>query len=96
MERDRLGDPARILIGRGEVVPRGQGAGMVGAQQAFPAGQDLLEQQDRLGGPARLPVGRGEIVASGQGPGVIGAQRRSRPARICSNSGIASAARPAA
>ena len=52
----------RFLMSQGEVVPRGHGVGMVGAQDPFPAGHGLLEQRDRLIDPADVPVGIGEIV----------------------------------
>ena len=47
--------PGTHLACAGEVVPRGQGIGVV--QPAPTAvGQGLLEQRDRLDGPARRPV----------------------------------------
>src|SRR5260370_26263306 len=33
---------ARVLVGEGEVAPRGQGVGVVRAQQSLPVGQGLL------------------------------------------------------
>ena len=74
-QRDRLGGPARVLVGLGQVPARGLGIGMVGAQHSFPAGQGLLEQRDRLGGPARRQVRGGEVTSGGQGAGVVGAQQ---------------------
>ena len=48
---------------------------MVGAQQALPDGQGLLEQRDRLGDPARRQVGGGEAVPRVQGVGMVGTQQ---------------------
>ena len=59
---DGLLEPARRLIGGGEVAPRGQGVGVVWAQDALAVGQVLLEQADGLLEPARGPVGVGEVV----------------------------------
>ena len=61
-------------VGVGEVVPGGQGVGVVGAQDPLAVGEGLLEQRDRLVQPPRRPVGAGEVVAGGQGVGVVGAQ----------------------
>ena len=74
VQRDRLGGPARGLVGEGEVVPGGQGVGVVRAQDPLAVGQGPLVQRDRLGGPARVPVGDGEVVPGGQGVGVVRAQ----------------------
>jgi hypothetical protein len=61
-------------LGGGEVVPGGQGGGVVRAQDPLAVGQGPLEQRDRLGDPARLTAGDGEAVPGGQGSGVIRAQ----------------------
>ena len=137
-QRDRLGGPPRVLIGRGQVLPCGLGIGVIGAQHSFPVGQGLLKQRDRLGDPAPVPVGGGEVASGVQGAGMVRTQQplsylqvqlvqpdrlggpacvlvgtgevvlrdegfgvtgpsvRCRTTRICSNSGIASATRPAA
>ena len=94
---DRLGDPARVLIGGGEIALRGQGAGVIGAQQPLTGGEGLLVERDRLGDPARVLIGVGEVVPRGQRVRMVGAQQGApgRP-RVCSNNGIASATRPAA
>ena len=58
----------------GEVVPRDQGLGVVGAHHPHAVGQGLLVQRD---GPAQVPrrlVGAGEVVPRDQGVGVVGAQ----------------------
>jgi hypothetical protein len=76
--------PARRPVGGGEVVPRGQGVGVLRAQHPFPVGQGLLVQPDRLGGPARLLVSGGEVVplsGCAGGPGRASARRRPGPAR---------------
>ena len=49
VQGDRLGGPARRLVGVGEVVPRGQGVGVVGAEDPLAVGQGPLVQGDRLG-----------------------------------------------
>ena len=63
-----------VPVGVGEVVPRGQGVGVVLAEHPLPVGQGLLVQRDRLGGPARRLVGVGEVVPRGQGVGVVWAE----------------------
>ena len=42
-------------VGVGEVVPGGQGVGVVGAEDPLAVGEGLLEQRDRLGQVARPP-----------------------------------------
>ena len=46
---------ARRLVGDGEVVARGQGVGVVGAQDPLAVGEGALVQGDRLGQPPRRP-----------------------------------------
>ena len=66
--------PARRLVGAGEVVARGQGAGVIGPQDVLVGGQNLLEQEDGLVESARGLVGNGEVAPRGQGAGVVGPQ----------------------
>src|SRR6185437_13063386 len=47
-QRDRLGGPPRVLIGRGQFLPGGLGIGVLGSQHLFPGGESLLEEGDRL------------------------------------------------
>ena len=44
MQRDRLGGPARLLVGQGEVVPRAQSVRVIRAQHPPQVGQVLLVQ----------------------------------------------------
>ena len=48
VQGDRLIEAARVLVGVGEAVARGQGVGVVRALDAFAGGQILLVQGDRL------------------------------------------------
>ena len=48
VQRDRLDSPPGRLVSVGEVVARGQGVGVVGAQQPLGVGKGLLVQRDRL------------------------------------------------
>ena len=52
-EPDGLGGAAGGPVRAREVVQRGQGVGVVGAEDPLAVGQGLLEQRDRLIGPAR-------------------------------------------
>ena len=63
MQGDRLAQSARRLVGLGEVVARGQGVGVVRAEQPLAIGEVALVQGDRLAQPARRLVGLGEVVA---------------------------------
>src|SRR6478752_6906969 len=59
----------------GEVVARGQGVGVIGAQHPLPVGQGALEQYYRLVQPPRRRVGGGEVVARVHGVGVVDIQQ---------------------
>ena len=59
---DGLVEPARFLVGVGEVVACGQGVGVVGSQDAGVVGEGLLVLGDGLVEPARSLVGAGEVV----------------------------------
>ena len=68
----------RRLVGAGEVVARGQGVGVVGAQDPLAVGQGLLVQRDRLA-QVRPPPGRRRRGCCAR-PGCRGG-RRPAPAR---------------
>ena len=56
------------------MVTRGEGAAVVGAQDAATAAENLLVQGDGLLEPAGCPVGAGEVIACREGAGMVGAQ----------------------
>ena len=62
-QRDRVGDPACLSVGAGQVAPRAHGVRIVGTQQPLPSGQGLLEQLDRLRQPACVLIDGREAVA---------------------------------
>jgi hypothetical protein len=64
----------RLLAGEVEVVPRGQGLGVIGTEQPLARGHVLLKQGDGLGGPAGSPVRTGEIVPGREGAGMVGTE----------------------
>ena len=71
---DGLLEFARVLVGGGEVAPRGQGVGVVGPQHAQAVGQGPLVQVDGLVESARSLVSGSEVVARGEGVRVVGPQ----------------------
>ena len=79
MQGDGFVESAGSLVGAGEVVARGQGIGVVGAQDTGAVFEVLLVQGDGFVESARVLVGAGEVVARGQGAGVIGAKGVARP-----------------
>ena len=52
VQRDGPAQVPRRLVGAGEVVPRGQGVGVVGAQHPHAVGQGTLEVPGRAAGLA--------------------------------------------
>ena len=60
---DGIVEPARGLVGVGEVVACGEGVGVVGSQDAGAVLEGLLVQGDGLIEPAGILVGAGEVVA---------------------------------
>ena len=73
-QADGLIEPARGLVGTGEVVAEGEGVGVVGPQDALTVGQSPLVQGDGLVESARGLVGAGEAAPRDQGVGVVGPQ----------------------
>ena len=63
VEGDGLLEVSRLLICVREVVARGQGVGVVWAEDADAVGEDLLEQGDGLGEVSRRLVCACEVVA---------------------------------
>jgi hypothetical protein len=47
---------------------------VVGSEDAFTVGEDLLFEGDGFAGPSRRPIAFSEVVAGGEGVGVVGAQ----------------------
>ena len=92
---DGLIQPPGVLVGAGEVVAGGQGVGVGLAQELLAVGEGALEQGDGLIQSPGVLVGAGQVVARGQGVGVDLAQELLAIARVRSNSGMASSARPA-
>src|ERR1700694_3559270 len=64
--RRTLGKASRRLVGVGEVVARGQGVGVVGAEYPLALGKGGLVQRDGLVEASRRLVGVGEVAARGQ------------------------------
>ena len=60
---DGLLEPARVLVGAGEVAACDEGVGVVGSQDAGAVFEGLLEQGDGLIEPAGILIGAGEVVA---------------------------------
>jgi hypothetical protein len=73
-KRSRRVQPARSLVGGGEVVAAGQRLGVVGAEGPLTVVEGLLEQRDGPPGVSGRLVGGGEVVAARQRLGVVGAK----------------------
>src|SRR5258707_595468 len=70
----RLLLPCGGLRGRGEVVPGGERAEVVGAEVGRDPLERLLIQGDRLGHPTDLAISLGEVIADGERVEVIRAE----------------------
>jgi hypothetical protein len=62
------------VVGGGEVVPGGEGVGVVGAPDPLPVGQGLIEDEDGLTELPGRVVGVGQNLAGGECAGVVGPQ----------------------
>ena len=92
---DRLGELAGGPVRPGEVVERGQGVGVVGAELGDLGVADVLEQRHGLGELAGGLV-RPRGCSAGEGVGVVGAELGDLGVSVSSNSGRASSSLPAA
>src|ERR1039457_7496236 len=63
VERQRVFEAARRVIGGGEVAACGQCVGVVAALGAFPAGQGLVGERECVLDPPRRVVGIGEVAS---------------------------------
>ena len=79
VQGDGFVEPARVVVGAGEVVACGEGVGVVGAQDAGAVFEVLLVQGDGLVESAGCLIGASEVETCGQGAGVIAAQGVARP-----------------
>ncbi len=79
MHRRRLGHPARVQVGVGEVVAGPERAGVLRPQRGGPEPERLLVHRRRLGHPARGQVGVGEVVAYRERIGVLRPQLLGEP-----------------
>ena len=70
VQRDGLAQPPSLVIGGGEVVAEGQGAGVGIAEQPLAVGEGALVERDSLARPPGLVIGGCEVVAEAQRVGV--------------------------
>ena len=96
VDRDRVVNTARRLVGSGEVVAGRERVGVLGAQDPLAVGEQRLEDRDRVVDAPRRLVGAGEVVAGLERVGVLGAEDALAVGSSGSKIAIASPMRPAA